>query len=107
MIYVVTFSSYLVSTNVQVYCHEKQFPSQQSRENALKLERRLTLVPVIFILVRIWGTIRFILYVSNSVKSNSTWWETAFLYLQVCSFLTVEGPFSYLMKYNEYSCCKL
>ena len=69
----------------QVYGHQNQFPSQISREAVLKMERRLTLVPVIFILVRIWGTTRFILYVSSSDRDHThAWWEEVLLHLQVC-----------------------
>lgn len=65
----------------EVYHHQK-FSSHQSKEFAIKAERRLTLVPIIFILVRIWGTIRFIIYLSNSVATFNSEWEKALLYLQ-------------------------
>jgi len=67
----------------QVYRHQNQFPSQISKEAALKMERKLTLVPVIFILVRIWGTTRFILYVSSPGRGMHKW-EEVLLHLQVC-----------------------
>lgn len=52
----------------------------------MKVERRLTLVPVIFVLVRIWGTIRFILYLSDRDNPNTSW-EKVLLYFQVCFFI--------------------
>lgn len=65
----------------EVFHHQERFPSEESKEIALKMERRLTLVPVVFILVRIWGTARFILYFAG-YKSRHSWWEVALLYLQ-------------------------
>jgi len=65
----------------EVYRHQNQFPSQISKEAALKMERKLTLVPVIFILVRIWGTTRFILYVSSPGRGMHKW-EEVLLHLQ-------------------------
>ena len=41
------------------------------------------LVPVTFILIRIWGTLRFILYTFAGVHSLNTTYGTVFLYLQV------------------------
>ncbi|XP_068698554.1 G-protein coupled receptor 157-like [Montipora foliosa] len=68
----------------EVRHHRRQFPSETSKETALKIERKLTLVPVIFVMVRIWGTVRFILYVSDphSASEQHAWWEEALLYLQ-------------------------
>lgn len=69
----------------EVYHRKKQFTSLQNKESAIKAERRLTMLPIIFILVRIWGTIRFIIYLSDNhipaaaLKSDR---EKALLYLQ-------------------------
>ena len=74
----------------QVYHHQKQFSSPQSKESALKAEKRLTLVPVIFVLVRTWGTLRFIIYMSLGIEDTNKAWEKCLLYLQVrdqCMFL--------------------
>ncbi|KAL9968578.1 hypothetical protein ACROYT_G020687 [Oculina patagonica] len=65
----------------EVYRHQKQFPSPQSKESALKANKRLTLVPVIFVLVRIWGTLRFIIYISADIQSTDKVWEKILLYL--------------------------
>lgn len=66
----------------EVFHHQEQFPSEESRNTALKAEKKLMLVPVIFVLVRIWGTIRFILYLFADVGQYYTWWDTGLLYLQ-------------------------
>lgn len=68
----------------QVYHHQKQFMSAQSKECALRAEKRLTLVPVIFVLVRIWGTLRFLIYIAGALDETNEAWEIALLYLQVC-----------------------
>lgn len=68
----------------QVYHHQKQFTSAQSKECALKAEKRLTLVPVIFVLCRIWGTVRFIIYIAGGLDDTKATWEKGLLYLQVC-----------------------
>ena len=69
----------------QVFHHQKQFTTAQSKECALKAEKRLTLVPVVFVLVRIWGTLRFIIYIAGGLNDTKAGWEKALLYLQVCS----------------------
>jgi len=74
----------LLFLGFQVYHDQKQFTSAQSRECALKAEKRLTLVPVIFVLVRIWGTLRFIIYIAGGLDDTKATWEKALLYLQVC-----------------------
>ena len=51
-------------------------------KDALKAERRLTFVPVIFILLRIWGTLRFILFTYTSTPTNNKALDVM-LYLQV------------------------
>lgn len=60
--------------------------SAQSKECALRAEKRLTLVPVIFVLVRIWGTLRFFIYIAGALDetTGNEAWELALLYLQVC-----------------------
>ncbi|XP_068698552.1 G-protein coupled receptor 157-like isoform X1 [Montipora foliosa] len=58
-----------------------QFPSQESINSALKAEKRLTYIPVIFVLLRIWGTIRFILYSFTDVGFHM-WLGKVLLYLQ-------------------------
>lgn len=45
--------------------------SQNSVENAWKAEKRLTFVPVVFVLLRIWGTIRFFLYTYGGLIRSS------------------------------------
>jgi len=74
----------LLFLGFHVYCQQKQFTSAQSKEYALKAEKRLTLVPVIFVLVRIWGTLRFIIYIAGGLDDSNAAWEKALLYLQVC-----------------------
>jgi len=66
----------------QVFLHKRQFPSDKSADIALKAERKLTLVPIIFVLVRIWGTIRFILYSYADIGVHYSWWDEGLLYLQ-------------------------
>lgn len=66
----------------EVFRHQKQFTTAQSKECALKAEKRLTLVPVIFVLVRIWGTLRFIIYIVGGLDDTKAAWEKALLYLQ-------------------------
>ena len=68
---------------LQIYNEKAQFSSPQSKEAAIKAEKRLILVPVTFILIRIWGTLRFILYTFAGVHSLNTTYGTVFLYLQV------------------------
>ena len=58
--------------------------SAESKECALRAEKRLTLVPVIFVLVRIWGTLRFLIYIAGALDETNEAWEIALLYLQVC-----------------------
>ena len=68
----------------QVLLHKRQFPSGKSADIVLiKAEKKLTLVPIIFVLVRIWGTIRFILYGYADIGVHDTWWDKGLLYLQV------------------------
>lgn len=67
----------------EIYDNKKQFASPESKEAAIKAEKRLMLVPVTFILVRIWGTLRFILYTFAGVHSLNTTYGIVFLYLQV------------------------
>jgi len=78
------FKILLLLLGFQVYLHQKQFTSAQSKECALKEEKRLTLVPVIFVLVRIWGTLRFFIYLAGGLDNTKATWEKALLYLQVC-----------------------
>lgn len=66
----------------EIYNEKAQFSSPQSKEAAIKAEKRLMLVPVTFILIRIWGTLRFILYTFAGVHSLNTTYGTVFLYLQ-------------------------
>lgn len=67
----------------KVYHDKGQLSSTLSKETALKVEKRLILVPVVFVMVRIWGTIRFLLYwVHYRSGDDSAWWEKALLYLQ-------------------------
>lgn len=68
---------------LQIYDNKKQFASPESKEAAIKAEKRLMLVPVTFVLVRIWGTLRFILYTFAGVHSLNTTYGIVFLYLQV------------------------
>lgn len=66
----------------EVFHHQKQFTTAQSKECALKAEKRLTLVPVVFVLVRIWGTLRFFIYIAGGLDNTKAAWEKALLYLQ-------------------------
>ena len=72
-----------LSVIFQVFLHKKQFPSDKTADIALKAEKKLTLVPIIFVLVRIWGTIRFILYSYADIGVHNLWWDRGLLYLQV------------------------
>ena len=56
--------------------------SQNSVENAWKAEKRLTFVPVVFVLLRMWGTIRFFWYYYRGLR-RSSWFTRALLYLHV------------------------
>ena len=73
-----------LSVIFQVFLHKRQFPSGKSTDITLiKAEKKLTLVPIIFVLVRMWGTIRFILYWYADIGVHYSWWEKGLLYLQV------------------------
>lgn len=65
----------------KVYHDKGQLSSTLSKETALKVQKRLILVPALFVMVRIWGTIRFLLY-SFGYRLDDHWWEEALLYLQ-------------------------
>lgn len=66
----------------KVYHDKGQLSSTLSKETALKVQKRLILVPALFVMVRIWGTIRFFLYWVYGSGHDSAWWEEALLYLQ-------------------------
>ncbi|KAK3754818.1 hypothetical protein QZH41_002134 [Actinostola sp. cb2023] len=46
------------------YRHE-QFTTVSARHAAIKADKKLTFVPLVFILCRIWGTVRFLISVTN------------------------------------------
>lgn len=67
----------------KVYHDNGQLSSTLSKETALKVQKRLILVPALFVMVRIWGTIRFLLFWRyDGSGHDSAWWEEALLYLQ-------------------------
>ncbi|XP_001636737.2 G-protein coupled receptor 157 isoform X1 [Nematostella vectensis] len=58
----------------QVYsCQGAPFLTMGSIEAARKADRKFTFIPVIFILLRMWGTIRFFLYISGQGHPEYEW----------------------------------
>ena len=68
--------------------HQKDlFPSQEIKNIALKADRMLTFVPIVFFLLRFCGTLRCILCLYTDAGNSPRWWSKMLLYLQV-SFLS-------------------
>ncbi|XP_032242455.2 uncharacterized protein LOC5516684 isoform X2 [Nematostella vectensis] len=54
-------------------CQGAPFLTMGSIEAARKADRKFTFIPVIFILLRMWGTIRFFLYISGQGHPEYEW----------------------------------
>ena len=64
-----------------------EFLTKHSVKAAKITDRKLALIPICFILFRIWGTIRFLLYLSDPKKIGT--FEKILLYLQVSLILVL------------------
>ncbi|CAH3149448.1 unnamed protein product, partial [Porites evermanni] len=71
----------------QILYPKRPFPSHAATNIALKADRMLTFVPIVFILVHMWGTLRWILFMYADIGKLHTWWHTALLCLQRSSIL--------------------
>ncbi|EDO41175.1 predicted protein, partial [Nematostella vectensis] len=58
---------------LKYYIHQEHFTPESYLEAAMRADRKLTFVPVIFLLLRIWGTTRFLLYAFGDTTHNETW----------------------------------
>lgn len=60
----------------------KSFMSQRTADAARHADKKLIIIPLLFILLRMWGTIRFFLYVAGKTNHGSApVWEIVLLYL--------------------------
>lgn len=67
----------------QIYNEKVQFLFFQLKEVVIKVEKRLMLVLVMFILICIWGIFCFIFYIFVGVYSLNIIYGIVFFYLQV------------------------
>lgn len=55
-----------------MYINERSYIACKSLEAAKRFDKKLTLVPVIFLCLRSWGMMRFAIYLSSSVHESQS-----------------------------------
>ena len=72
------FINYTFYSPSQVKNRYRQFISHESLEVARRAEKKMTFIPIVFILLRMWGTIRFFLHLYDKGHDS-----VVLVYLQV------------------------
>ena len=75
------FINYTFYSPSQVKNRYRQFISHESLEVARRAEKKMTFIPIVFILLRMWGTIRFFLHLYDKGHDS-----VVLVYLQVWCF---------------------